>query len=689
MTDWHVFCSFSYYRWILCTRSNETETLAPCKSPWYCHDAGLIDLEVLCLTSQGFRVNVSPSTRTLGREVQRMVCKRLSCNQGSKLVLHHVERRWKKLMPNKTLQQQGIASAPFPAPVYPQLFVMPGSISKARSPSSALSSLQDLRTSKVLLRMRVHWRKSTLPFGKLLRYLPQTLQTLSFPTEFNQSLKRVTLPSSLQSLSFWEGFNQSLDHVIPCDLAKWLSRLEFWGAVDGERLSCNQGSKFVLHHVERRWKKLMPNKTLQQQGIASAPFPAPVYPQLFMMPGSISKACSPSSALSSLQDLRTSKVLLRMRVHWRKSTLPFGKLLRYLPQTLQTLSFPTEFNQSLKRVTLPSSLQSLSFWEGFNQSLDHVIPCDLAKWLSRLEFWGAVDGERLSCNQGSKFVLHHLERRWKKLMPNKTLQQQGIASAPFPAPVYPQLFMMPGSISKACSPSSALSSLQDLGTSKVLLRMRVHWRKSTLPFGKLLRYLPQTLQTLSFPTEFIQSLKCVTLPSSLQSLSFGKRFNQSLDHVIPCDLAKWLSRLEFWGAVVLQSGFQVRPASRGKKVKEAHAEQNFATARHSKCTLSCTRIPTTVYDAWLYIQGLLPFQCTLIPARPWNFESLAEDESALTKINFAIWQTIALPSSNTSDLEFSYGIYPELEACDPAKQPSIFKFWEEIQPKLGPCDLTK
>ena len=276
----------------------------------------------------------------------------------------------------------------------------------------------------------------------------------------------------------------------------------------------------------------MPNKTLQQQGIASAPFPAPVYPQLFMMPGSISKACSPSSALSSLQDLRTSKVLLRMRVHWRKSTLPFGKLLRYLPQTLQTLSFPTEFNQSLKRVTLPSSLQSLSFWEGFNQSLDHVIPCDLAKWLSRLEFWGAVDGERLSCNQGSKFVLHHLERRWKKLMPNKTLQQQGIASAPF----------------------------------------------------------------------------------------------------------------------------------------------------------SCTRIPTTVYDAWLYIQGLLPFQCTLIPARPWNFESLAEDESALTKINFAIWQTIALPSSNTSDLEFSYGIYPELEVCDPAKQPSIFKFWEEIQPKLGPCD---
>ena len=150
---------------------------------------------------------------TLGREVQRMVCKRLSCNQGSKFVLHHVERRWKKLMPNKTLQQQGIASAPFPAPVYPQLFMMPGSISKACSPSSALSSLQDLRTSKVLLRMRVHWRKSTLPFGKLLRYLPQTLQTLSFPTEFIQSLKRVTLPSSLQSLSFGKRFNQSLDHV--------------------------------------------------------------------------------------------------------------------------------------------------------------------------------------------------------------------------------------------------------------------------------------------------------------------------------------------------------------------------------------------------------------------------------------------------------------------------------------------
>ena len=80
--------------------------------------------------------------------------------------------------------------------------------------------------------------------------------------------------------------------------------------------------------------------------------------------------------------------------------------------------------------------------------------------------------DRLAIRVPSKFVLHHVE---KKLMPNKALQQQGIASAPFPAPVYPQLFMMPGSTSKARSPSSALSSLQDLGTSKVLLRMIVHW----------------------------------------------------------------------------------------------------------------------------------------------------------------------------------------------------------------------
>ena len=75
-----------------------------------------------------------------------------------------------------------------------------------------------------------------------------------------------------------------------------------------------------------------------------------------------------------------------------------------------------------------------------------------------------------------------------------------------------------------------------------------------------------------------------------------------------------------------------------KRVKEAHAEQSFSTEGHSKCTLSCTRIPTTVYDAWLYIQGSLPFQCTINPARPWNFESLAEDDSALgvTKIDLAL-----------------------------------------------------
>ena len=43
--------------------------------------------------------------------------------------------------------------------------------------------------------------------------LPDSLQSLSFGSFFNQSLEGVNLPDSLQSLSFGSFFNQSLEGV--------------------------------------------------------------------------------------------------------------------------------------------------------------------------------------------------------------------------------------------------------------------------------------------------------------------------------------------------------------------------------------------------------------------------------------------------------------------------------------------
>lgn len=170
---------------------------------------GLIDLEVLCMTGQGFRVSLPP--RTLGREVQRMACERLPCKQGSKFALHHME---KKLMLHKTLQQQGIESA--------------ATLSCTRIPTNVYDAWRyimgrDGDESALEGVTRINFA----PAGQYLRYLPQTLQTLSFYNRhLNLSRKYMTLPHSLRDLSFGDQFNR-LDHVI---LPSSLQSLSFgWG----------------------------------------------------------------------------------------------------------------------------------------------------------------------------------------------------------------------------------------------------------------------------------------------------------------------------------------------------------------------------------------------------------------------------------------------------------------------------
>ena len=66
----------------------------------------LVELQILCLTGQGFTLQVPPLQ--LGREVQEMVSQQLPWKTGAKIVLHHGEST---LMLDQSLQEQGIGKA--------------------------------------------------------------------------------------------------------------------------------------------------------------------------------------------------------------------------------------------------------------------------------------------------------------------------------------------------------------------------------------------------------------------------------------------------------------------------------------------------------------------------------------------------------------------------------------------------
>ena len=112
----------------------------------------------------------------------------------------------------KTLQQQGLESA--------------ATLSCTRIPTNVYDAwryimCRDGDESALEGVTRINFA----PAGQYLRYLPQTLQTLSFYNRhLNLSRKNMTLPHSLRDLSFW----RPIQPVGQRDLAKWPSKLEFW-----------------------------------------------------------------------------------------------------------------------------------------------------------------------------------------------------------------------------------------------------------------------------------------------------------------------------------------------------------------------------------------------------------------------------------------------------------------------------
>ena len=200
-----------------------------------------MDLRV-CLNGEGCLLRVRGSLS--GRELHRMVSNQLA-KPGARLVLYLGESQ---LIAHQTLQEQSIvgnAAALSCMYVPTDLYAAWHSIRKQGSVVSdaelaleGVTRIAGTTTTKYLrflpqslecLTFRDGFNESleeevlpsnlrSLALGSFNRslgrwMLPSCLQSLNFGNKFNQNLNRVDLPSSLQILVFGSEFNQSLEGV--------------------------------------------------------------------------------------------------------------------------------------------------------------------------------------------------------------------------------------------------------------------------------------------------------------------------------------------------------------------------------------------------------------------------------------------------------------------------------------------
>ena len=174
----------------------------------YNNDHGMINLDVRTLTGEEFRLTMERSA--LGLEVQKMVLDRLPGRSGAKLVLDHMRHQSSeqvedtvRLKLHQTLQEQGLAEA--------ETAILCCTYVPTQL-QSAWCFLMGFETSEAEFSLEGVTHLTTKSDVGLLN-LPESLISLTFGHNFNQSLERVTLPNSLQNLTFGASFNQSLEHV--------------------------------------------------------------------------------------------------------------------------------------------------------------------------------------------------------------------------------------------------------------------------------------------------------------------------------------------------------------------------------------------------------------------------------------------------------------------------------------------
>ena len=203
--------------------------------------ADLIDLSVQCLNGEGCMLKLNSSCT--GREVYQMVSMQLPLKKGTKLSLHHVDS---PLILDKALQEQGIVGKA-------------ATLSCTYVPTNlyaAWCAVQGLPVTEGGHALEGIVRIEGATTVENLHHLPQSLEHLTFDSEFNQSLERVTLPCNLQSLEFDTNFDQSLERVtLPSSLQSLTFGTHFNQSLERVTLPSNLQSLTFGFDFDQAWNE--------------------------------------------------------------------------------------------------------------------------------------------------------------------------------------------------------------------------------------------------------------------------------------------------------------------------------------------------------------------------------------------------------------------------------------------------
>eukprot|EP00435_Cladocopium_sp_Y103_P072946 s282_g41.t2 len=486
------------------------------------------ELEVACLSSEGFSLTVDPAM--LGREVYQQICQKLPRRAGARLHLtfgQYFDASLVGVTLPSSLQtltfgyhfRQSLRNVVLPCHLQSLSF---GFQYDASLQDVNLPSLQQLTfggsfNQNLGVQYSV-FLTSITTFNRNLDnvILPTTLRNLTFGRKFNQSLADVNLPESLCALNFGKLFNQSLEKVaLPCNL----QQLAF--VAD----SCFDQS---LENV------ILP-KNLQTFSLGTA------YSQNFTFPPNLQSLTLGTKLAESTACLPQLAELASLTLHTSVSdeALPGERRCRVmLPESLQTLTFGGGFNQSLEGLRLPEHLRSLTFGCKENESLETIT---LPESLESLTFSGSfnrsIDNVTLPSNLQSLTFGRNFNQNMDNVIFPLRLQSvifgrlfnQSLEHVTFP----PNLKSLTLATDYAPSLQGFNQSLEGVTFPSSLQTLTLGYHFNQSLEGVV---FPEHLESLTFGHLFNQSLEGVRFPESLQTLKFGDSFQHSLKDVLPCNL---------------------------------------------------------------------------------------------------------------------------------------------------------
>eukprot|EP00438_Fugacium_kawagutii_P005028 Skav210057 [mRNA] locus=scaffold1016:384371:394080:+ [translate_table: standard] len=457
----------------------------------------------------GESLTLRVSDGTTGLDVKRLLREQLPPKSGAfgtrARATFALAYRFTKLSSALTLRCQGIGCEvdPFmwsPKRRKPEKVEQPvATLSCAYIPSNVSSAWCFLQGYKGITHLRGIGPEQS---SRLSGMLPESLESMTFGDDFNQSLQGMFPKQGLKDLTFGVEFNQSLNGV---DLPQTLRSLVF-----GDRFNQDLSAVDLPKSLEHLAFGYRFNHSL--------------------------------SSLQLPQKLRT----LIFNHDFDQSLADV-----HLPESLQTLVFGAKFNQSLDDVKLPRSLQSLRFGDRFNRSMDAVkFPGNLHELIFGRYFNQCLDGLTFPAR------LRHLAKFPEDLevldLGHNFIDEPKIESVPVNWPRGLRSLTVGMEFNHSLQHLNLPASLESLTLGDLFNQKLEH---GNLPaglrslifgysFNQVLKTvdLPNSLRVLTFGAEFNQSLQGVTFPAHLQHLTFGDDFNQSL---LGVSFPKQLQRLIF------------------------------------------------------------------------------------------------------------------------------------------------